>query len=206
MTASAEDKELYLAVWSKAVDTQMHFNEMSVRSRQFGLAFVAAALGLAVVLVARGQEAVLDLGAIKLHASVFVVLASAVSLYAVKLLDLGVYHRMLRGAVTFGEDFEQAYMKEIFVLDKGMTQAISHFSRHDDAGFDLVDGKYVYRGTDRLTAEKKIQRFYRFSIGSLAVLAIILFVLTSGLPVGKWLSESQSPPAKSVVVKPDAKQ
>jgi hypothetical protein len=184
MTLSAEEKEVYVSIWAKAVDTQMHFNEMSVKARQFGLAFVAAALGLGVVLLARGQEAVLDInyfGGFKLHVSVFIVLASAVSLYAVKLLDLGVYHRMLRGAVVFGEDFEQNYMKEIFDLRKGMTQAISHFSRHHDAGVSLGEGKYDYAGGRELTAEVKITRFYRFSIGSLLFLAGILFLATSGL-------------------------
>ena len=39
-------REIYVSIWTKAIDTQMHFNEMSVKSRQFGLAFVAAALGV----------------------------------------------------------------------------------------------------------------------------------------------------------------
>jgi len=119
---STEQQEIYLAIRQKAIDTQMHFNEMSVKARQFGLTFVAAALGLAVVLVGRGQEAILYIpyfGGFKLHASVFIAAASAVSLHAVKLLDLRVYHRMLRGAVAFGEDLEQTYMKEIFDLQKG---------------------------------------------------------------------------------------
>ena len=47
----ADQQEIYVAIWSKAVDTQMHFNEMSVKSRQFGLTFVAAALGLGIALL-----------------------------------------------------------------------------------------------------------------------------------------------------------
>ena len=35
-------QEIYVSIWAKAVDTQMHFNEMAVKSRQFGSAFVAA--------------------------------------------------------------------------------------------------------------------------------------------------------------------
>ncbi len=34
----------------------MHFNEMSVNSRQFGLAFVAAALGLGIVMFLTSRE------------------------------------------------------------------------------------------------------------------------------------------------------
>ena len=49
-------QEIYVSIWAKAVDTQMHFNEMAVKSRQFGLAFVAAAMGLGIVLIARGED------------------------------------------------------------------------------------------------------------------------------------------------------
>jgi hypothetical protein len=56
---------------------------------------------------------------------------------------------MLRGAVAFGEDFEENYMKEIFDLHKGMTQAISHFSRHQDAKVTTKGKKYDYSGSDK---------------------------------------------------------
>ena len=138
-------KELYVEIWKTAVDTQMHFNEMSGKARQFGLTFVAAALGLGIVLLSRGQEFAMVVswpGGFNLHATVLIVLASACALYAVRVLDLNVYHKMLRGAVTFGEDFEQTYMREIFDLEKGMTQAISHFSRFEDASVVLQNGKY----------------------------------------------------------------
>ena len=49
-----------------------------------------------------------------MHGVVVLVAAGAFALYAVSLLDLTVYHRMLLGAVTFGEDFEQNYMKRSF--------------------------------------------------------------------------------------------
>jgi hypothetical protein len=78
----------------------MHFNEMSVKSRQFGLGFVASALGLGIVLLTRGEDfsiLVPWFGGFNLHATVLVVLASALALYAVKLLDLNVYHKCLRG-------------------------------------------------------------------------------------------------------------
>jgi hypothetical protein len=35
-----EQQAIYVSIWSKAVETQMHFNEMSVKSRQFGLALL----------------------------------------------------------------------------------------------------------------------------------------------------------------------
>jgi hypothetical protein len=53
---SNEQQEIYVSIWAKTVDTQMHFNDMCVKSRQFGLAFVAAALGLGILLLTRGQD------------------------------------------------------------------------------------------------------------------------------------------------------
>jgi hypothetical protein len=87
---------------------------------------------------------------------------------------------MLRGAVAFGEDFEQKYMREIFDLEKGMTQAISHFSRIEDArAIPGQDGRYKYTGSKTGTALKKIQKFYTFSIGTLCVVGILLFFATA---------------------------
>jgi hypothetical protein len=38
--------KLLIEVWKQAVDTQKHFNDMCVKSRQLGLTFVAASLAL----------------------------------------------------------------------------------------------------------------------------------------------------------------
>jgi hypothetical protein len=154
-----------------------------VRSRQFGLGFVAAALGLAIVMLAREQEysiyvRICGIG-FNLDAIAVIIVASAFALYAVELLDLNVYHKMLRGAVIFGEDFEEKYMKQIFSLNKGMTQAVSHYSRHQDANVTVVDGQYTYIGQDRKDAYKKIRTFYRLSIGVLAVTACAVFLVTA---------------------------
>lgn len=150
-----EFEDNLVAIWAKAVDTQMHFNEMSVKSRQLGLTFVAAALGLAVFLFSRsGSEAKYAFTAtirghvIALHVAEFIILAAAASVYAVKLLDLGVYHKMLRGAVAFGEDLEEVHLRKMLGLNKGMTQAISHFSRNSDAKATSVQAMLRDRGRD----------------------------------------------------------
>lgn len=90
----------YISIWSKAVETQMHFNEMSVKSRQLGLTFVAAALGIGVVLISKGDDFAVQVQlfqlSFKIHIAVLLILAAALGLYAVRILDLRVYHRMLR--------------------------------------------------------------------------------------------------------------
>jgi len=79
----------------------MHFNEMSTKSRQLGLTLVVAALGLSAVLLGRGDDFSLVLSAgsvpIKINVAVLIILASALGMYGVQRLDLGVYHQMLRG-------------------------------------------------------------------------------------------------------------
>lgn len=176
--------ETIVAVWSKAVDTQMHFNEMSVKSRQLGLTFVAAALGLAVFLFSRpGSEARYSFDVTVLshtfviHVAELIILAAAAAVYAVKLLDLGVYHKMLRGAVAFGEDLEEVHLKRILNLNKGMTQAISHFSRYSDAIGQFNNGKMCYCGKKYANAGRKISKFYSTVIFSLIFCSIVLFLI-----------------------------
>ncbi|WP_027230702.1 hypothetical protein [Phyllobacterium sp. UNC302MFCol5.2] len=176
---SSEDKDRYIEIWKKAVETQMHFNEMSGKSRQLGLTFVAAALGVAVVMVARGDDFALSFFNWKIHVGVLLILAATAAIFGVRVLDLNVYHRMLRGAVTFGEDFEKNYMSKIFNLNKGMTQAISHFSRFDDASVNKDGPKYVYCGSSSLTAEKKIIWFYNVTTLFLVIAALGLFLINN---------------------------
>ena len=180
--------ENVVSIWSKAVDTQMHFNEMSVKSRQLGLTFVAAALGLAVFLFSRSSNEATYVFKVqiagfllKLHIAEFIILAAAASVYAVKLLDLGVYHKMLRGAVVFGEDLEEVHLRKMLGLNKGMTQAISHFSRHSDASTTLSDGKCVYCGRNEKTASRKIAFFYWVVILSLILCTFIMFLIGNEL-------------------------
>jgi hypothetical protein len=183
---SGEDDEkltlskLHIDIWKQAVDTQKHFNDMCVKSRQLGLTFVAASLGAAFFLFIRSPSAEgggtdgaaahtiseysVNIGghAVILHVSLFIILAAAAAVAAVKYLDLGVYHQMLRGAVTFGEGLEEMHIRKIVDLQKGMTQTISHYSRNSDADkITGTDGQYTYIGDDKKHAGTKLARFYR---------------------------------------------
>jgi len=210
MTLPTDQQEQYISIWAKAVDTQMHFNEMSVKSRQLGLTFVAAALGIGVVLASRGDDFAftVPLGGhqFRLHITVLLVLGAWLALIAVRTLDLNVYHKMLRGAVTFGEDFEEHYMKQIFDLEKGMTQTVSHYSRSSNAGKERgPDRKYRYTGGDDVSAEKKIREFYKNTIVFLWFAAGAMLLITNAKPLselswsGKPVAEQSSP--KSAVPK-----
>jgi len=197
-----EKHQQYIEIWSKAVETQMHFNEMQVKSRQLGLTFVAAALGVGIVLLSDGKDFAFKvlIGQLhfQLHVSVLLVIGALLALEAVKLLDLGVYHRMLRGAVTFGEDFEANYLSKVFDLEKGMTEAISHFSRHDDATVSCgKDGKFRYCGTNKVTAHDKIRKFYRNTQGYLILTAIVLLLFTNAASIYGWWTVDENLSQKS---------
>ena len=62
-TETAEDdavdkrNKLLVEIWKQAVETQKHFNDMCVKSRQLGLTFVAASLGAALYLFIRPPPA-----------------------------------------------------------------------------------------------------------------------------------------------------
>jgi hypothetical protein len=149
---------------------------------------VAAALGLAVFLFSRaGSEAKFAFSGkvrgheFQFHVAEFIILAAAASVYAVKLLDLGVYHKMLRGAVAFGEDLEEVHLRRMLGLNKGMTQAISHFSRNSDAKTTVVDGRTIYSGSNLKNAGQKINRFYWVVILSLVACAVFMFVIGNNL-------------------------
>jgi hypothetical protein len=197
-TASRE--KLIVDIWKQAVDTQKHFNDMCVKSRQLGLTFVAASLGAALYLFIRTAPAEGETGAtaagksiyaysaticghqIVFHVSLVIILAAAAAVYAVRRLDLGVYHQMLRGAVTFGEDLEEKHIRHLVDLRQGMTQTISHFSRHSDAAVrKAADGRYEYFGEDRRNAGEKLKGFYNFLFSFLTLLAVLAFVASNFL-------------------------
>ncbi|WP_349370994.1 hypothetical protein [Salinarimonas sp.] len=187
--------EMKLRVWERAVETQQHFNEMAVKSRQMGLTLVVAALGLAAFLFTRFEESLLSARLFGLsgafHISGVIVLLSAFALFAVMRLDLGVYHKMLRGAVRFNERFEQeGHLRKLIGPEFGLTTGISHYSRYDDA--DYADGKLS--GNKRRNAAKKLQRFYRYAIIFLTAVGVVLTVATwnadvARAPVGEASTE-----------------
>lgn len=197
-TDSVEILKLQKEIWEKAVDTQMHFNEMCVKSRQLGLTFVVAALGLSVLFLIRDVEALISIPVpltgivLTTHLTSFIIFIAAAGLYAVKRLDLGVYHKMLRGAVTFGEELEKGLLRDALMKTPlGMTEFISLYSRHDVIKRPEESSDNKFSGTDKVDAEKKINTFYRISIVSLLVLGV-----TIGVAFFKFEASPQPDPAK----------
>lgn len=171
--------ENLIKIWERAVQTQMHFNEMSVKTRQLGFTLVGAALAAAAYTLNKDENFLFNVpvpwGDIRIHVAFLLALVSAATVFAIRSLDLGVYHQMLRGAVTFGEDFERNHLAEYLSLEKGMTESISHFSRYSDAKAELKNGKNNYQGKVRRNAGQKLGFFYNTVIS--VVLGFAVFVL-----------------------------
>lgn len=94
-------------------------------------------------------------------------------------------------------------MKQIFCLDKGLTQTISHYSRLEDADKDSDgNGKYIYKGCKKITALDKIKDFYFRTSISIIIGALILFIITN-MPL--WIEEEMiNPPDVKEVQDPPA--
>lgn len=173
-------QELRQDLWSKAVDTQMHFNEMQTKTRRPGLSLVVGALALSVYLLRSVQTKdfihLADLWPLdRIHISAPLILFSAIGLYVIRILDVDVYHRMLRGAVAFGEQLEEEMKKDqLLSTQYGMTQFISRSSRYSDFEYDSDRNLVTKAGAAKKTAMDRLKNFYTVAICVVAGIAIMI--------------------------------
>ncbi len=199
-SASDNDvKKRQLEAWAKVIDVQMHFNEMSAKNRQLGLAFAAAALGLAIFLLNRpdANAGFLPFGWGVIHVSPLIVLGSALGVGAIWYLDIFHYHRLLRGAVAFGSSLERGLSDDVFKHGVGLTKFISHYSQYDYENFSLPGEKgYPEKSTAEsdgafaanvaryeeeksktlTTARGRLMWFYRLVVAALVIIAISMLL------------------------------
>lgn len=180
------DIEKKIEIWSRAIETQMHFAELSIKMRQIGLTLAGATLALAVMLHQNSYDYSIAIPVSKYYiivpVSAVLCLGAAGILYAAKIIDVDVYHKMLRGAVRFNEEFEKKMQNDIG-WNTGLTETISAYSRY--AQPELIDSKRLdpprWRDGkhDSKNAGVKIQRFYYFSILMLILVSLALVLLES---------------------------
>src|ERR1700724_133737 len=80
-----------LLVWERAIQTQMHFAELSLKTRQVGMTVVGATLGLAIVLNRTSSGFVLTFHNWEFPITSVLCWAAAIVLFAIRLLDVEVY-------------------------------------------------------------------------------------------------------------------
>lgn len=184
-TERIEMANIVKEIWEKTIDTQMHFNEMSVKSRQLGLTLAVAALSFsAAILVKDPEHLLIEVPVwsyvVYVHVTGLMIAIVAAGIFAVQWLDLGVYHKMLRGAVHFGEELERAHLlKDVLSTSQGLTQTVSDFSRHKDVG-----NKHSSQNPDSapdkggaVSAYNKLRLFYYIIISTLMTLSILTIIL-----------------------------
>jgi hypothetical protein len=138
-------EEIIISTWKKIVDTQMHFNDMVMRVRNLAITLLLAAFGAAAYSLQ--TPLFLNVYGKPVHVALFIIVFGLVGWVALWIMDLGHFHRLLRGAVSHGMALERQYenMPTLSGL-LGMTTAISRESRQ-------LWGW-------RITAGKKIGAFY----------------------------------------------
>ena len=99
-----EVARLIMSAWTKIVDTQMHFNEMVMKVRSLAITLILAAFGAAAYAV----QAPIFLGVYgkSVHIAFFIIIFGLTGWIALWVMDLGHFHKLLRGAVTKGMELE----------------------------------------------------------------------------------------------------
>lgn len=169
-----------IEIWKRAIETQMHFAELSIKMRQIGVTLAGATIALAIVLYRTDSAYSFNVPYFNflLPVGTALSLGAAAILFAAKMVDVGVYHRMLRGAVKFNELYEQNLDIDVG-WKSGLTEAISASSQYDEPILHdkrQSNGKHWTSKKSKGTAGDRINRFYWFCIGTLLFLAVALAV------------------------------
>ena len=167
--------EQILSIWKEAIETQKHFAELSLRMRQIGLAVSGAILAFSAVLLRENDYSNLTIGEVNIPIVSVLPFIAAIVLIAVWRIDIGVYHKMLRGGVEFNENFENI----IFGVEyTGLTGTISYFSRYSKPS--KSKGGNLYQpdlSGPKESAAEKIRSFYIILIGALCFMGCLGFLV-----------------------------
>jgi len=92
--------------WRAALDTQMHFNDMLIRTRAAGMSIVVAVFGGAALAVEKFPQHVTLFFGIDIHLAAVVMFFGLLLLFSLFVLDYFYYYRMLLAAVERSEKLE----------------------------------------------------------------------------------------------------
>lgn len=108
VSPAAIDTDRLAAVqhWRTLIDTQMHFNDMLLRTRSVGISIVIAVFGAAAVSTAQYPDRLINLPGFTVHVAAIVILFGLMLLVSVFVLDYFYYYRMLLAVVRRAEEME----------------------------------------------------------------------------------------------------
>ena len=122
-----EQVKLILEEWRTVIDTQMHFNDMILRTRTTGISVVIGVYGAAALAVGQYPERFLKIYEWHFHVSGAIIAFGLLLLLSIAMLDYLYYYRLLMGAVERGEQIDDAFRGRTVagISFLGMTTLIS---------------------------------------------------------------------------------
>ena len=116
-----EEQKAALEVWRVTIDVQKHFNDLSMRVRNFAITVLGALLAAAGYALKDGTTVTLLNRSFSVTA--WILSAALICWFAFYFMDLHWYHRLLRGAVKHGKQVELGLESQIPNI--GLTHTIA---------------------------------------------------------------------------------
>jgi len=123
--SSSKDQVAAVQRWRTVIDTQMHFNEMLMRTRTAGVSIVITVFGAAAVGLAQYPNRVIMMPGTTIHIAVVVIIFGLMLLTTLFVLDYFYFYRMLLAVVQHGEEIEAESQKAKSPIAFNLTCRIS---------------------------------------------------------------------------------
>ena len=148
-----EREKAILETYRKAIDVQMHFNDLGMRLRSFAISMILADLGAAAYsLTTRTPNGFVTLGSHDVHLSVLILAFGFMFWTSFCLVDLLWLWPLLRASVDFNRNLEKTEKERGAWTSKvlGLTGLITEYSR----------GHKLFGFAFEVTARKKIGLYF----------------------------------------------
>lgn len=149
-----------LEIWKKSVDVQQHFNDLSMRIRNFAITVVGALVATVSFTYQYGLQ--LSVFGITLPAGTGIVIAAMASWIAFYMMDAHWYHVLLKGAVIHSSKIEAMYADRLPGIGLGETITKS-------------SGEVTHFGF-KMNSTRRLKAFYLIGGFMLVVLFIVLLI------------------------------
>ena len=124
--------------WRGVVDTQMHFNDMLMRTRSIGLSMVIAVYGAAIVSAGQFPDSSVTFVDLRLHVAVGIFAVGMLLLVSLFLLDRFYYFPMLLATVELAEEIERESGSAEQPIELKLTRRVSASVSRPMAKFVLL--------------------------------------------------------------------
>ena len=111
--------------WRVVIDTQMHFNDMLMRTRSIGVSVVTGVFGAAAVSLAQYPDHFMTVPGVTIHVAAIVIVFGLLLLAGMFVLDYFYFYRMLLAVVRHGEQMESESRSPTAPFEFGLTSCIS---------------------------------------------------------------------------------